>query len=303
MFAGHFFIAFLIVSLFAYWKGIDKEQCLVLGVFAGGFAVLPDLDIVYALKGLSSIFLPVSVLDSFWSASKVIHRGISHSLVTGFIAASLFALGYEKNSYIGNIFSIIFLGVFAFFLDGWIGAGVLVLYGAVGGVLSTYAENYLSRKRLFAVALTGLMSHPFGDLFTGTPPDFLYPLNIEIISSRLVLFSDPVINIVSLLIFEVALILSGITFIAYLKDFDVTKFFNLAPLVGVLYGSVFWLIPLPSLSEAYKFVFSILLYSLTVPIIDYIIFERENRYLQIVLTGLLTVLVSAFAYLIVYLTV
>lgn len=67
-----------------------------MGVFAGGFAVLPDLDIVYALKGLTGFLAPGSVVDSFWDASRVIHRGVSHSLVTGFIAASLFALGYER---------------------------------------------------------------------------------------------------------------------------------------------------------------------------------------------------------------
>lgn len=302
MFAGHFFLAFLIAALIAYWQGLEKKQTLVLGLFAGGLAVLPDLDIVYALKGLTTLLLPGSVLESFWSASKIIHRGISHSLVTGFIAATLFTLGYEKNSYIGNILSTVFLGVFAFMLDGWIGAGVLALYGAVGAVLATYAEKYISRKELYIVSLIGLLSHPFGDILTGTPPQFLYPFNIELIGSRIPLSTDPTINIILVLILEILIILTGILFMAYLKEKDLKSFITKIPLLGLFYGFTSLFIPDPTLSNAYTFVFSILGYGLTVSLVQSLYTGNFKDYFQVSIAALLTVLVSAVSYLVIYLS-
>lgn len=85
MFVGHSLLAFALVAGLAVLSGrVDDQRALRLGVVAGAFAALPDVDMLYALVGLAGVDGGVLALaTSFWVASTVVHRAVTHSLVVG----------------------------------------------------------------------------------------------------------------------------------------------------------------------------------------------------------------------------
>ncbi|MFT4946908.1 MAG: hypothetical protein ACI8TL_001146, partial [Natronomonas sp.] len=48
MFIGHALLAFALAALVAQWRGWRSRQALAVGVAAGAFAALPDVDVLYA---------------------------------------------------------------------------------------------------------------------------------------------------------------------------------------------------------------------------------------------------------------
>lgn len=298
MFVGHFFLAFVLAAGFFQWKGESKTDSLMLGLFAGFFAVLPDLDIIYAFKTFIQFALAPEFMEAFWENSQVIHRGISHSLVTGFIAATLFSLGYEKNSLIGNIFSSIFLGVFAFIVSGWIGAFVMALYGIVGGFLSSKAEEYISRKKLYGVSLLGLLTHPFGDLFTGSPPQLLYPLKLELIPSRLAIFAEPTLNLVTLVIIELVLVASGLYLINLLKDIKF-QIKNPSITTAITYALTALVISPPSIQNPYIYLVTLFSFSLLITIANTVLNSKKS-YLTDLLFFVLVSIIGSVSYFVMF---
>jgi hypothetical protein len=55
-----------------------------------------------------------------------------------------------------------------------------------------------------------LLAHPFGDIFTGTPPDFPYPLPLELINERIAIFPDPLLNFLAVFGLQLFFIWPGI---------------------------------------------------------------------------------------------
>src|SRR6056297_1986212 len=93
MFIGHGLLAFALVALVGRRWGLTRDRTLSLAVLAGGFATLPDVDMVYApvglLGGASGAF---TAAEAFWQTGNVVHRVITHSLVIGVVAAVAFGL-------------------------------------------------------------------------------------------------------------------------------------------------------------------------------------------------------------------
>jgi membrane-bound metal-dependent hydrolase YbcI (DUF457 family) len=93
MFIGHGLLAFALVALAGDALGWSRDRALWLGVLAGAFATVPDVDMLYApigvLGGVDGLF---EASEAFWSASSVVHRTVTHSLVLGAVAALGFAL-------------------------------------------------------------------------------------------------------------------------------------------------------------------------------------------------------------------
>jgi membrane-bound metal-dependent hydrolase YbcI (DUF457 family) len=99
--AEHFFLAFSAVSLTAYYLGRRSEEALMVGLAAGLFALIPDIDVLYALTELAEVTSGFYALTgSFCGASQQTHRGFTHSLVTSLIPVSIFSIHYltEKNN-------------------------------------------------------------------------------------------------------------------------------------------------------------------------------------------------------------
>ncbi|PSQ17790.1 metal-dependent hydrolase, partial [Halobacteriales archaeon QS_8_69_73] len=89
MFAGHALMAFALVAGAASLAGCDADRALAIGVLAGVFGLVPDVDILYApigLAGAGAASLPAAE-TAFWATGNVIHRTATHSLVVGGAAA------------------------------------------------------------------------------------------------------------------------------------------------------------------------------------------------------------------------
>jgi len=76
MFVGHFLAAFVLAASVAAWRGWPEERALAVGVVAGSFATLPDIDMLYAVVGLvGSLEGTFVTSDAFWDVANEIHRG------------------------------------------------------------------------------------------------------------------------------------------------------------------------------------------------------------------------------------
>ena len=89
MIVGHPAVGFVVAAWAAHRLGAGRERALVIGLVAAGFAIAPDVDIGYALVGLATAGTtdPWALVDAFWEAGNSVHRGPTHSLLVGGIAA------------------------------------------------------------------------------------------------------------------------------------------------------------------------------------------------------------------------
>lgn len=270
MIAGHFFLAFSLAALFALASGLDKEFALKIGVFAAMFAVLPDIDILYAFK---EVFVLLSAdtsvfVENFWSSSAELHRGISHSIVTGVLASTAFTLYHSRRSR----FLALVIGLSAFltgiFLGGALVAALMVVYVAGGILLSEAAIERISTRQFFGSSFLGLVSHPFGDLFTGTPPQLFYPLEFALVDFRIVLSQDPVVNLLSVFLIELSCLALALTVYVYLNEISLREKLSPFALAGFSFGLFHLMIPEPTLSSSYRFVYSITSLSLFLAVLS-----------------------------------
>ncbi|WP_380677223.1 metal-dependent hydrolase [Salinigranum sp. GCM10025319] len=270
MFVGHAALAFAVVALLATrgW-GWRRRDALVVGLVAAAFATIPDIDMLYAPVGLLGARLDALALASaFWSTSTVVHRGVTHSLVVagvvGVVAVVAF-LGYHRRKHWTR------LGVAAAVLIGaGLVAGVALDAGALGGlvtaafVASAVAVSWLAARRttlgpraFAAAAAFGLLSHPFGDLFTGEPPAFLYPFDVVLFAERVSLAGDPTLHLLAA--FAVELLTIWFAVAVYLDYSDLRLRETVLPRVAVAagYAASVFLIPPPTLDLSYPFVLSV----------------------------------------------
>jgi hypothetical protein len=134
---------------------------------------------------------------------------------------------------------------------------------------------------------------------TGTPPDFFHPLNISLLSDKLVLFSDSVLNLLAVLGIEVILGWAAILTYAKLKDREILKSMNKISGLGVLFVFSAPYINSPTLSSAYQFVFSLIVISLAGTAIMERRYTRERFFLSVNFLAIFSL--GALSYLLFYL--
>lgn len=263
MMSGHSLLAFSVVALIAIYKGYPKERALVLGVFAGIFALIPDVDMFYALVGVGqSNFAGIwDITSSFWQGSTVTHRGVTHSLVVGSLAGVAFAWFHRGSAY--RILGMITLGlltIVSLVATGLIEAAVMVVFSLAGVSTAFVASRYtdLTYREVLGVGLFGLISHPFGDVFTGEPPMFLYPFDYSVLESRIALLPEPTLNLISIFALEITLIWVAVLVFTHLMEKRVVSYVNPRAALGAFYAISVFLLPAPTLDMSYHFVFSIL---------------------------------------------
>ena len=273
MMVGHAMVAFAISAAVAARLGYDRRATLTVGVVAGLFATLPDVDMVYALFGVLQWALsatPASVgtgvwraTGAFWSSSTVVHRAVTHSLVVAVPAALAFtwaAGDRERGREIGAALLLAGLVAVSFAVSGPLGAAVMLVFALGGVALSRAAaeRTHLPARARFAAAMFGLASHPFGDLFTGTPPEFLYPFHAEVVAHRIALLADPTLNLVGVFALELATICLALAVYCRLTDRVVRRYVHARSTLGVAYAIAAVILPAPTLDVSYHFVFSVL---------------------------------------------
>lgn len=95
MFLGHALLAAGIAALVARALGVSRERAWSLAAIAGLFGAAPDVDILYALPGLANADALMEAPDAFWTASTLVHRGVTHSLILAVPAA--LAVAYSRD--------------------------------------------------------------------------------------------------------------------------------------------------------------------------------------------------------------
>lgn len=266
MMVGHALFAFALVAALLDWRGWDRERALTAGVVAGVFAAVPDVDMVYALVGLlgADFSNALSVTGAFWSASTVVHRSLTHSLVVavpaGVLAGLVVVRGRSRTAHT-LVTAISAALVFAAMArNGILGAAVMGAFVLAVAFVAAQVRRRttLTAGQTAALALVGFLTHPWGDLFTGEPPHLLYPLDTVLLTERVTLSADPTLHLLGAMGVELAVIwFAGLVF---LRLADRTVRTQIDPRVGfgIAYSGAVLLIPAPTLDLSYPFVFTIL---------------------------------------------
>lgn len=308
MIAGHVSLAFVIAALLAYRWGVEARRCLTLGVFAAAFTLLPDVDIIFAWKEIAVILTSglSGFVDSFWAASGEFHRGATHTLLALILSFAGFYTYYKKN--INSLaFGIVSASaVYGLAAGGLMGSMVMAVFAALGLKLTDISRERIEAREFLLVAGTGLLTHPFGDVFTGNPPDFLFPLDMVLLESRVVLNADPVLNLLSVFLLEIFLLLAAVLVTVEISDEELFSLASPLALLGLLYMPFYYVIPEPTLSVSYHFVFSSVGLAIAGTIVLYI---RESErgltdledIISLGLNMVLTLLLAVASYLIAYL--
>jgi membrane-bound metal-dependent hydrolase YbcI (DUF457 family) len=258
---GHAALAFGVAGLVALRAGLPRERALSVAVAAGLFATVPDVDVLYALTGLAGTLGAdaLTAADAFWTASTAVHRTMTHSLVVAVPATAAFAL-WPRDGRARLAAAVCSLGLVAVAAgtSGALGAGVMATFVLAGlGVGTWAARRGLDACTVAAAALLGLASHPFGDVFTGEVPAFLYPLDATLLAGRVGPFADPTLDLLVAFGVELAAIWLGVAVAARLADTRLRDHVSPRAAVGAGYALAAVAIPAPTLSVSYHFVFSV----------------------------------------------
>lgn len=287
MFVGHGLLVLAVVSAVAAWRGLDAHRALILGVLAAGFATLPDVDVLYPLLAVLAGAGPLwDAPAEFWRLSTTVHRGATHSLVVGLwtaLAVTLWAGGGAsrparaprpalvsrlaprwRDRLGARVAAVAALGA----LVVTVGVAAGALAAAMVAVMAVGALTFATlgvragfgARELGAAALVGLASHPFGDLFTGQPPPFLFPLqdvftvDATVFGSRLALHGDPTLHLVGAFLVELAMVWVAVGVVALLLARRPWTHVRPRALAGLGFAVAVFAIPAPSLSAATGFV-------------------------------------------------
>ncbi|WP_332899535.1 metal-dependent hydrolase [Haladaptatus sp. CMSO5] len=314
MFIGHAMVAFAIAAAVAARYGYSRERALALGIAAGAFATVPDVDMSYAVFGLlkTSVTGVFDATEAFWATSTLVHRVVTHSLLVGALAAVGVAFWSRADAgewWAYPVAGVVFAGLIAaaFAETGLLGTAVMLAFVVAALAVTIVMRRWkaLSSRALFATALVGFLSHPFGDLFTGSAPRLLYPLDVTVLAGRITLYPDPTMHLIGAFLIELATIWLALVVYLSLDGRSLDSYLNRRATLGGGYAAAAVLLPAPTLDTSYHFVFSVLAlgavgvrprrptnWALT-----------EARVLDAVVTGLAAITLAVIGYGVVYLAI
>ncbi|WP_284014203.1 metal-dependent hydrolase [Halobaculum litoreum] len=275
MFVGHALAAFALVAVVARRRGQPPSRALAFGCVAGLFAAAPDVDIGYALVGVVSTLGTgagaLGLAESFWATGNVVHRAVTHSLVVAPAVALAAAAWVDGRT--GARAAALALATGLVAVTAVVGGGLAALV-TVAFVVTALALGEGIRRRTdiaarttFWLALAGLVSHPFGDVFTGEPPALLYPFATEVLTARVALSADPVFHLLGAFAIELATVWAAVIVWTRLRaerdgrvvgPFDLPRRVDPRAVAGAGYAASAFVIPAPTLDLSYPFVFSVL---------------------------------------------
>jgi hypothetical protein len=272
MFVGHGLVAFALVVGAGRRLDWPRERLLALGALAFAFATLPDVDILYALGGLlGALDGPLAAASAFWATSTLVHRTVTHSLLVGGVAAVGFACwlagtrlstrarrGGARLLGLALLAGLVAAGAV---VTGRLAAAILLAFSVAGLAVTELAarrHSWLRSGTLTAVALAGLLTHPFGDLFTGEPPAMLYPFDATLVAERVTLHPDPTLHLLAAFGVELLTVWVAVAVYLGLRDGRLRTHVSPRAVLGFGYAGAALSLPAPTLDVSYHFVFSIL---------------------------------------------
>ncbi len=301
MFVGHALLAFALTVRLAGRFSVPRERALRYGVVAGLFAAVPDVDVVYAPVGLMLNSVETVGPDVFWETANVIHRGPTHSLVMAgvlAVAVSLWAVGTRSSKTLSVGLAVLLVAVGAA-VSGTVGGVVVLVFVLAGFAVGEYGTRTgIAPRALLSVGLVGLLTHPFGDLFTGSPPPFLYPFDVVVVAERVPLHPDPTANLLAAFAIELGVVWLAVWTYARSSEFSLVEYVNPRATLGVGYAGAALLLPAPTLEQSAVFVFSVLAIGVVGAPVRPFRDGMDSR--EMVVTGLSAVTVAALAYALAY---
>jgi hypothetical protein len=310
MFVGHGLVAFSIAASIASSRGWTVERALAVGLLAGLFAMLPDVDMLYAVVGIIvSLEGGFVTSEAFWTVTNEVHRGPTHSLIVGAIAAIGFAGWRARADFLSGaigvvaLFGLVALGVA---VSGPIPGAIVAAFALAGIGIVALGERFgLGAPAVFGAAALGLLTHPLEDVLAGPSPAFLYPFEISLLREQVSLHPDPTLHLLGALLIELATIWAALVVFARLYGWRLRHHANPRAALGLGYVGAVFVIPAPTVEVASPFVFSVLAVGLVgVPIRAR--WRREDsieRIVDTVTTALSAVTLAALAYGAAYLVV
>jgi hypothetical protein len=282
MFVGHEFLAFAIAGWAARRLDRDARTALHAGGVAAVAALLPDLDVGYAV-GTYAVAVaegaPVG-WEAFWGVANATHRVVTHTLPSVGVATLWFgaavalarrrsAAGGRDETTTGRATSAAIVGAAAVgaavVLPAFrtavspsaavVAAGFLVCVAAVGWLLASRIR--LSTAGATAAAGVGFVSHPFGDVFLAPPPPFRSPFGPATSAGRVSLAADPTLDLLGVLFVELAAVWAGIVVFARLyggvvgHDGGLRDAIDPRAGVGVAYAPAVVVLPRPTIVDAH----------------------------------------------------
>ncbi|WP_276272076.1 metal-dependent hydrolase [Haloarcula litorea] len=301
MFVGHALLAFAVVATAARRLGRSPERSLRLGAVAGLFAAVPDVDVVYAPVGLALRSVQTLGPDAFWATANVIHRGPTHSLAMGTVLAVAVGLwATERRSAraasAALVAALVAVGAVG---SGAVGGVVVLVYALAGLAVAAVARRCdVGAAATFGVALVGLLSHPFGDLFTGSPPPLLYPLDVALVTERVLLYPDPTGHLLAAFALELGVVWLAVRAYVRLSGHRLRELVSPRASLGAGYAAAALALPAPTLADSAHFVFSVLAVGVVgAPVRP---LSGDDTRLRALVTGLTAVTLAAVAYAVAY---
>jgi hypothetical protein len=256
MFVGHGLVAFAIVAGLASLAGWDADRALAVGVLAGAFGLAPDVDILYAPVGLVGASGLLEAEAGFWAAGNLVHRAVTHSVLVGGVAAGAAGLWAARTAVSRLLAAALGVGLVAIAApDGPLAAIVMAAFvGTVFGLAHLGGRHDIDPKPVTGAALIGLVSHPFGDLFTGSPPELLYPFDVTLVAQRIVLHPDPTMQLLAAFALELLTIWAAALTYLHVTDRRVTDHVSRQAMLGLAFAAAVVFLPPPSIEAPYQFV-------------------------------------------------
>lgn len=276
MLLGHGLFAFAAVAAVAS-RRVGGREALSVGVLAGLIALTPDVDVLFALPGLlhgvgrllaavggSGTGDVFTVTGTFWAATTDVHRSVTHSLVVGLLVAVGVALvgpsGGGRRRVVAGVVALALPVAVAAVVTGAVAAvmvGATVAAAAGLGVRGARRLS-LSGRALGTVTAAALLSHPFGDVFTGRPPRLFYPFGFEPLAGRVAVSSDPTLHLLFVFGLEVIAAWAAVGVAFRLADRSPLPYVRGPAVAGVGYGLAALVLTPPTLDTSFHFVFSVL---------------------------------------------
>ena len=328
---GHSLLAFALGALLARRAGVRPSLVLPIGLLAGGFALLPDVDAAYTVyavlqTGPENLFPTPRYV---WTADAWrVHRALTHSLVVGVVAslgvgALGFALGRRRDSprgwtkspavVAGGVAGLAGLGAIlaaGVTTDGAAGLATAGLY-VVGALLlaAVAVERGVPARWLGGAAAVGLLTHPFGDLFMGRPPAFLFPRSSTPPIGKLAVAADPTVNLVALFGLELALAWAAVWTLATERGWRVRDAVAPEAVLATGFAGATLVIQPPTLAIAYHFAAGTIATGLVLGVVPGVVRGRRTTDPRRIdhgvaaVTALSAVTLAVAAYLLAYLAV
>ncbi|MFB6251345.1 MAG: metal-dependent hydrolase [Halobellus sp.] len=281
MFVGHEFLAFALVGWGARRAGHDARTALWLGCVAALAALLPDLDVAYAVGTYAVAVAGGTPIgwEPFWGVANGVHRVVTHPLPVGAVAALTLGTGVSL-ARSGRRITPVAVGLVGVAAAA---ASIAVLWGfwdespiaaAVATVflsITTVAGAVVGRRTVLTpvssilAAAVGFLTHPFGDVFLAVPPPLLAPFGPPLLADRVVLAADQTLNLLGILFVEVATVWAGLAVAVRLWS---SVSFGFRPVrlrdalggsaaAGLAYAPAAVVLPRPTIADAHVLGFTI----------------------------------------------